>query len=77
MGRLTTEGKLPGLTVTPPMVGQYKTGSRSDSDIDGGNDRMKVPGGQGNAPACVERSMRKELEKFVYGVEPGSLEEEG
>ncbi|KAL9107229.1 MAG: hypothetical protein Q9227_007853 [Pyrenula ochraceoflavens] len=70
MGRLTRDGQLPGLIVTPPMVGQYKTGSRADSDIDGGNNAEKVPGGKGNKPDSVERSMRQELWKLVYGLSP-------
>lgn len=69
MARLTREGKLPGIVVTPPLMGQYRTGSRRDSEIDGGNEAEFQGMGEGIPPDCVGRSARKILGGTIYGAE--------
>lgn len=58
--RATMSGKLPGLSITPPLMSQWKTGTPSDSDI-----RVSANKKKGSGPH-IRESARKWLKENVY-----------
>lgn len=59
-------GKLQGLTVTPPLISMFKTGSSRDSDINGGG--KNPDGGVGNEKGSsknLRKSARKAMKEWV------------
>lgn len=59
-------GKLQGLTVTPPLISMFKTGSSRDSDINGGG--RNPDGGVGNEKGSsknLKNSARKAMKEWV------------
>jgi hypothetical protein len=65
LAKLTGQGKIPGLVVHPPLMGQWKTGTTKDSDIER-NQSFTEEGHKGTSGPHVRMSIRRHLKELIY-----------
>jgi len=61
--RATRQGKIPGLAITPPIMGQWRAGTARDSNV---QNRTSANPGVGSSGPQVQLSVRRELKRLTY-----------